>query len=41
MAKLTCKRCEYQWESTLEHPKTCPRCKSYYWMKPLKRIKES
>ena len=31
--KHKCKRCDYEWESLLERPKTCPRCKSYYWDK--------
>ncbi len=31
--KNKCKRCEYEWTSELERPKTCPRCKSYYWDK--------
>ncbi len=32
-----CKRCEYEWESKLESPKVCPRCKSYFFSQPLKR----
>lgn len=28
-----CLRCDYKWSSELERPKTCPRCKSYYWDK--------
>lgn len=39
MKKHQCKRCEYAWESNLEEPKTCPRCKSYYWNKPYKKAK--
>ena len=28
-----CKRCGYEWSSELERPKTCPKCKSYFWDK--------
>lgn len=28
---MKCKRCGYQWKSELKRPKTCPRCKSYFW----------
>ncbi len=31
--KHVCKRCNYEWKSELKRPKTCPRCKSYYWDK--------
>ena len=34
--KHNCKRCKYEWESVMERPKTCPRCKSYYWDKKKK-----
>lgn len=33
MAKHICKRCTYTWDSLLDHPKTCPKCKSYFWDK--------
>jgi len=36
--KHKCLRCEYEWESRLERPRTCPRCKSYYW--DQERIRE-
>lgn len=26
-----CKRCTHKWESKLEAPHNCPRCKSPYW----------
>jgi len=26
-----CLRCGYNWPSRLKRPKTCPKCKSYYW----------
>jgi len=30
---LECKRCGYRWRTILPlaNPKTCTRCKSYYW----------
>lgn len=28
-----CLRCEHEWDSIVESPKTCPRCKSYEWNK--------
>jgi len=34
--KQKCLRCDYEWESDLEKPKTCPRCKSYYWSEERK-----
>ena len=34
--KHKCKRCKYEWPSNIERPKTCPRCKSYYWDKERK-----
>lgn len=37
-----CKRCEYQWDSKLEQPLQCPKCKSYAWNKQRewKKVKE-
>jgi len=35
--KQKCLRCEYEWESNLDRPRTCPRCKSYYWDEKRKR----
>lgn len=34
---LECKRCGYQWlpRNKSKKPKTCPKCKSPYWQKPL------
>lgn len=32
-----CQRCNYEWESIVVTPKTCVRCKSYYWNEPHKR----
>ncbi len=37
MFKHKCKRCEHKWESKLELPKACPKCKSYYWDDERKR----
>lgn len=31
MKKNKCLRCEWEWQSELERPATCPKCKSYYW----------
>jgi predicted Zn-ribbon and HTH transcriptional regulator len=31
MAKCTCKRCGWQWDSRVEKPKCCPGCKSSKW----------
>jgi predicted Zn-ribbon and HTH transcriptional regulator len=28
-----CKRCGHKWESRVEKPQCCPRCKSYVYMK--------
>ena len=27
---LICKKCEYEWETRVENPKSCPRCKSRF-----------
>ena len=40
--KHVCKRCGYgekegEWESTLERPKVCTRCKTYFWDQEFKR----
>src|SRR3989344_2839189 len=32
-----CQRCNHEWESIVVTPKTCVRCKSYYWDEPHKR----
>lgn len=29
-----CKRCDYEWDSKTEYPKSCPACKSYRWAVP-------
>lgn len=26
-----CLRCDYEWESRVKYPLTCPRCKRYDW----------
>ena len=33
MTNYKCMRCNYEWESRLKNrkPKTCPKCKSYFW----------
>jgi len=37
--KKQCKKCGYSWESRINNPKVCPRCKSYNWNKE-KEVKE-
>jgi NAD-dependent SIR2 family protein deacetylase len=41
--KLSCTRCKdkktgdpFSWIPRVEHPKTCPNCKSPYWDRPRK-----
>ncbi len=29
--KHKCSKCNHEWESSLEEPKSCPRCKRYDW----------
>ena len=31
MKKNKCKLCDYEWESRVEKPAQCPRCKRYDW----------
>lgn len=38
MKTLTCKRCGHNWTSKLDNPKACPKCKSYYWQKPVMKL---
>ena len=26
-----CKRCKYEWDSNIDKPKVCPKCKRYDW----------
>lgn len=34
-----CNRCGYEWISrTMRIPKSCPRCKSYYWNRERRKI---
>ena len=28
-----CKRCDWEWESKLKEPASCPKCKRYDWNK--------
>lgn len=39
MTEYKCRRCKYEWNSRLkaEKPKTCPKCKSYFWDKARQR----
>lgn len=30
-----CKRCGYNWTSRTKNPKCCPKCKSYFFDKPI------
>ena len=34
-----CLRCNYDWESLVDDPKICPKCKSYFWNKKRIRVK--
>lgn len=34
-----CQRCGHQWLSHIE-PKTCAKCRSPYWDKPRKEMKQ-
>jgi hypothetical protein len=36
MPNQTCIRCTHAWESEIETPVKCPKCKSVYWNKPRK-----
>ena len=39
--KHRCKRCNYKWESSNEHPGNCSRCGTVLWDKPrVYRMKE-
>lgn len=38
--KLTCLKCGHKWESRIDNPVCCPRCKSYTWNKERKTKKE-
>lgn len=31
-----CRVCDHKWSGRVKRPKSCPRCKSYFWMEPLK-----
>ncbi len=41
--QLECLRCQYKWfpriasEGQVNEPKTCPKCRSPYWDKPVER----
>jgi predicted Zn-ribbon and HTH transcriptional regulator len=35
--KERCLKCTYEWESVVDEPKVCPRCKSYFFREPRKR----
>jgi hypothetical protein len=35
--RLTCKRCDWCWDSLVNDPRVCPRCKSYSWR--IRRIR--
>ena len=34
--KLVCLKCGHTWLSRVDHPASCPRCKSYTWDQPRK-----
>lgn len=29
--KVKCSKCQHEWETKLEHPLACPKCKRYDW----------
>ena len=31
MVKNTCKQCGHQWNSRVDNPNSCPKCKRYDW----------
>lgn len=31
--KCKCKKCGFDWDSVVDSPRACPRCKSYDWRK--------
>ena len=35
--KCKCLKCGLAWESVVDVPRVCPKCKSYDWQKPRKR----
>ncbi|MBU0894948.1 MAG: hypothetical protein KKB88_05895 [Nanoarchaeota archaeon] len=36
-----CKKCGYEWESKIDNPVSCPRCKRYDWNENQKKDNES
>lgn len=38
---LKCERCEHEWvpHNIEQKPKVCPNCKSPYWDKPRRKVK--
>ena len=36
-----CRRCGAKWNTKVEHPKNCAKCRSPYWDKPVKRLRVS
>ena len=34
-----CLRCRHEWDSKVEHPKACGKCKNHYWDTPKKEPK--
>ena len=39
MFKHKCLRCSWEWDSQLELPVACPRCKRYDWNEKKKEVK--
>ncbi len=37
MTTNKCKQCDYGWESRVEKPAQCPRCKRYDWKEDKKQ----
>lgn len=36
-----CLRCNYEWRSTVENPKSCPNCKRYDWNRNKQKIQRA
>jgi uncharacterized Zn ribbon protein len=41
IARLTCKRCGYEWQARGDDPSVCAKCKSPYWNKDKRLFKKT
>lgn len=37
--ECVCKRCDYRWNSKIDNPKECPKCKSHDWNRDREWVK--